>query len=152
MRDYGKVSPQFWTDINGDSVVVLKGRLTFTKPGPARLRAYLMQRDKGVCVICGKDDDLVVDHVVSIKNGGSNHPDNLRMLCSECNSRKVGLFDARKTHERKHITNGKWVVSEDVGGDIRVGVLLPGRSVSFCLDEKTARQIARAILDLRRAK
>ncbi len=38
---------------------------------------------------------LVLDHIVSRRNGGSNHPANLQALCDPCNSAKAGLVDAR---------------------------------------------------------
>jgi 5-methylcytosine-specific restriction endonuclease McrA len=35
------------------------------------------------------------DHIVSRRNGGSHHPDSLRVLCDSCNAAKTGLVDAR---------------------------------------------------------
>lgn len=38
---------------------------------------------------------LVVDHVISRRNGGSNHPRNLQTLCDHCNCAKASLVDAK---------------------------------------------------------
>lgn len=49
------------------------------------------------CLSCGEQKELTVDHVVSIKDGGSNTIDNLQPLCRSCNSRKGAKFiDYRK--------------------------------------------------------
>lgn len=38
---------------------------------------------------------LVVDHVLSIRNGGTNHPANMQCLCDSCNAAKSGLIDSK---------------------------------------------------------
>jgi 5-methylcytosine-specific restriction endonuclease McrA len=38
---------------------------------------------------------LVIDHVLSLRNGGTNHPDNLQTLCDCCNAAKSGLVDSK---------------------------------------------------------
>lgn len=97
MRDYSKVSGQFWTDKNGKTwkVPQVLGRLRCGKcPGHRALREFVIQRDR-VCRWCGTDKDLVADHVVSRRNGGEHHPNNLQALCWSCNSKKAGLIDAK---------------------------------------------------------
>lgn len=44
------------------------------------------------CLSCGEQKELTVDHVVSLKDGGSNTIDNLQPLCRSCNSRKGAKF------------------------------------------------------------
>jgi len=44
------------------------------------------------CLCCGEQKELTVDHVVSLKDGGSNTIDNLQPLCRSCNSRKGAKF------------------------------------------------------------
>lgn len=91
MRDYAKVSPQFWIDGKGElrKSPTIVGRL---KPGKiplhADLRDFVIKRDGGKCVRCGSTDFLIADHVVSRRNGGSHHPENLQCLCFSCNARK----------------------------------------------------------------
>lgn len=148
MRDYGKVSPQFWVDEVGNKHRVLASRrLDYSQPGPAQLRAYITKRDGGCCVICGCGADLVIDHEVSLKNGGSNHPDNLRILCGTCNCRKVGLFDATNAANKPHISGVDWMVWADAEC-LRYGVILGGSSVRFSLPRGRAIQMAEALLEL----
>ena len=40
------------------------------------------------CLNCGSIDNIAIDHIVSVKNGGSNSIDNLQPLCRACNSSK----------------------------------------------------------------
>lgn len=95
MRDYGKVSPQFWTDHNGAVWVEpqIKGRLKMRIPSHAALRAFVIARAGGVCERCGKSDRLVADHIVSRRNGGRHHPNNLQCLCESCNAKKANTED-----------------------------------------------------------
>ncbi len=105
----------FWQDHHGEMRPAprIKGRLKFSKiPLHASLRAYVFRRDGFVCLKCGTyprfvplDFDgkhtlschpglcLVMDHIISIRNGGTHHPDNLQTYCDSCNARKVGLVD-----------------------------------------------------------
>lgn len=96
MRDYSKVSAQFWTDHNGKQwkVPQILGRLKSRIPCHRALREFVIHRDK-VCKWCGTNEDLIADHIISRKNGGKHHPDNLQALCQQCNSRKVGLVDIK---------------------------------------------------------
>lgn len=96
MRDYYP----YWVDDRGVwwPVPRIRGRL---KPGKIplhrRLRAYVLRRDGHRCRECGCDDraKLVADHILSRRNGGPHHPDNLRALCDSCNARKAALVDRR---------------------------------------------------------
>lgn len=101
MRDYSNVSPQFWIDYSGEvrPVPQIKGRLKCGRiPGHAALREFVLRRDGYMCRHCGSTDTvrLVADHIISRRNGGSHHPDNLQCLCHSCNSRKAGLIDAKR--------------------------------------------------------
>lgn len=106
-----------WTDHLGVArpTPTIVGRLKFRIPLHAALRAFVMHRDGFRCVGCGvqgvdvpPDYDgrhvigapgaarvLVADHIVSRRNGGSHHPDNLQTLCEPCNAAKAGLVDAK---------------------------------------------------------
>lgn len=89
---------EMWTDDFGVTrpVPQIKGRLKCGKiPGHAALRAFVIRRDGGKCVECGSARRLVADHILSRRNGGSHHPDNLRCLCESCNARKAALVDAK---------------------------------------------------------
>jgi len=49
--------------------------------------AAIYERDKA-CVYCGSKEDLTIDHVVALNDGGSHKQDNLVVACRSCNSRK----------------------------------------------------------------
>lgn len=85
-----------WTDHAGKvwKVPVIKDRLRVHQiAGHAALKAHVVCRDGGVCRQCGSPEDLVLDHVVSWRNGGTHHPDNLQSLCKPCNDAKSNYQD-----------------------------------------------------------
>lgn len=95
-REEGKM--ETWTDTDGvvRKVPQIIGRLKPGKcPGHAALRAFVISRDGSLCVRCGSAERLVADHIISRRNGGSHHPDNLQCLCDSCNARKAGKEDRR---------------------------------------------------------
>ncbi|WP_196015297.1 HNH endonuclease [Klebsiella variicola] len=61
------------------------------------LRDFVLWRDGYKCRHCGSEDriKLVADHIMSRRNGGSHHPDNMQCLCDSCNARKSSLVDAK---------------------------------------------------------
>jgi hypothetical protein len=56
-----------------------------------RLRRMVFFRDKHTCQDCGESRAtnpriaLHVDHIIPVAMGGTNNPDNLQTLCSDCN-------------------------------------------------------------------
>ncbi len=58
---------------------------------PTALRYYVLVRDEHRCTSCGADPKLDrtvrlhVDHKIPVALGGETKPENLRVLCSECN-------------------------------------------------------------------
>lgn len=99
MREYSKITPQFWLDHNGKQWIVpqIKGRLKMRIPSHAALREFVLNRASYSCQSCGSNDKakLVADHIVSRRNGGQHHPNNMQCLCSSCNSRKANMIDAK---------------------------------------------------------
>lgn len=88
---------EVWTDQFGKvrPVPTIKGRLKHGKcPGHRAIREFVVWRDRQ-CVWCGSAEDLIADHIISRRNGGSHHPNNMQALCQPCNSRKVGLIDSK---------------------------------------------------------
>lgn len=115
MREYGKVSPQFWVDHRGRKwpVSTSTRRPKYKYPAHAAMRAYVFHRDGYKCCRCpakaavvpedytghdtlftdtilksGYPDMLIVDHVLTLKAGGRNVVDNFQTLCETCNKRK----------------------------------------------------------------
>lgn len=99
MRDYATVSHQFWFDHTGKKwkVPEIKGRLKMKVPCHRALREFVLLRDGYKCRHCGctEREQLVADHIISRRNGGAHHPDNMQCLCHSCNSRKANLIDAK---------------------------------------------------------
>lgn len=48
------------------------------------LRDSVFNRDDGSCVCCGREEDLVIHHVIPHNQGGENELENLAVLCEEC--------------------------------------------------------------------
>jgi hypothetical protein len=96
-QDYAKSPPEYWMDDNGNywKVPTIIGRLKMKCPGHRALREFVIRRD-GSCRWCNTTEDLIADHIVSRRNGGSHHPSNLQALCQSCNSRKSGLVDSKR--------------------------------------------------------
>jgi len=69
----------------------------------ATLRAQILRRNGYTCQVCGRgagDPDpmtpgrrvqLHIDHIRPLSEGGSNDPENLRVLCSACNAGRSNL-------------------------------------------------------------
>ena len=57
------------------------------------LRQRIIARDEGLCAFCGqpgtRDDPISVDHIIPRSLGGSDHPDNLRLLHRRENSART---------------------------------------------------------------
>ncbi len=65
-----------------------------------RMYAALVDAFGARCMHCGTEDDLVVDHVVSIAKGGLSEFENLQLLCRTCNNTKGKLIiDCRPASE-----------------------------------------------------
>lgn len=55
---------------------------------PTAKRKRIMERDAYRCRHCGDHHQLSIDHIVPRSAGGSNHDDNLQVLCVPCNLKK----------------------------------------------------------------
>jgi 5-methylcytosine-specific restriction endonuclease McrA len=56
-----------------------------------RIKKLLLRRDGENCGICGrymKPDDRTIDHILELKNGGTNDMGNLRLAHKLCNSNR----------------------------------------------------------------
>ena len=61
-----------------------------------RMYANLFNRDmrkkllnkESVCAICGTTENLTIDHIVPVKDGGINDISNIQILCGRCNTLK----------------------------------------------------------------
>jgi len=56
--------------------------------GRKKIRNFIFNRDGNICLKCGKDKKLQIDHINPISKGGENKISNLQTLCNTCNSIK----------------------------------------------------------------
>lgn len=91
-------APRTWLDAAGKEwPVPLCSRRTLNVQIPChrRIKEFVLQRDGRTCRRCGATRRPFIDHILSVRNGGSHHPDNLQVLCPSCNSSKAGLVDRK---------------------------------------------------------
>lgn len=64
-----------------------------------RVRVEVLKRDNWQCVQCGARGQLEVDHIIPVRDGGSEYdPANLQTLCKQCHAVKTRseVFGGRK--------------------------------------------------------
>ena len=79
---------------NGNGTVCTEQELElrFAEPIPDEVKRIVFDRDGGRCVQCGSKDLIQYDRILSFLQGGDNDPDNLRLLCAECNRRHASVM------------------------------------------------------------
>jgi len=53
-----------------------------------KLAKAVIDRDGGICALCGKPGATLADHIVERRNGGSDHMENLRAAHIACHNRR----------------------------------------------------------------
>ena len=67
---------------------------------PQSIKHFVWRRDRGVCTNCGTRRPLNYDHIKPLALGGEATPDNLRLLCFQCNQREgMRAFGVDKIQE-----------------------------------------------------
>ena len=56
---------------------------------------------KDKCEWCGSTENLQLDHITAIMNGGTNKDENAQTLCRECNNLKRDLIDFRDRKNKR---------------------------------------------------
>lgn len=146
-----------------EAIVKQRQRLRARPPIPHEVRKQVMARD-GVCQICGTNERLSLDHVVSYSKGGPADVGNLWVLCKECNSRKGArsyplalvefarrvtlptiIRDLPVEEELCCVEGGAWFVRRSVR------TLRDGRiwDAVFLIDRSGTREMSHALLTLR---
>lgn len=52
---------------------------------PKEVIGYVYMRDGGRCRECGSTKNLQIDHIIPFSKSGSSEPENLQLLCRDCN-------------------------------------------------------------------
>lgn len=68
-------------------------RKAYRDPAYARNRQHRFERARGRCESCGialEPGAWECDHLVALRDGGTNEVDNLRILCRPCHKAKTG--------------------------------------------------------------
>lgn len=52
------------------------------------VKMFVRKRDRYRCVVCGRRNNLTLDHIVSRALGGCSHAHNLQVLCKKHNEEK----------------------------------------------------------------
>lgn len=61
----------------------VRGRISWA------LSQVVLERDGYRCVVCGRTDALVIDHIVAVDSGGPTVEENLQVLCEPHNREKA---------------------------------------------------------------
>jgi hypothetical protein len=79
----------------------LRARMHYVNP---KVRLAVLERDKHRCLLCGAADNLEVDHIIPVSDGGTAAPENLQTLCRSCHRSHKGCLhvDFRKPYAKKH--------------------------------------------------
>lgn len=60
----------------------------------------LREQSNGICQLCGKQvDRVLVDHIIEIKDGGTDTPDNRMVICYSCHKYKTDAEKRRRMGE-----------------------------------------------------
>ena len=54
----------------------------------SKVRKLVFEAKGKKCCICGSEDNLTIDHIIPVKNGGKDELNNFQILCKSCNSKK----------------------------------------------------------------
>ena len=59
-----------------------------TPKGLTAIVRRVWARSEGKCAVCASCDDLELDHILAVANGGTNAEENFQFLCEPCNRSK----------------------------------------------------------------
>lgn len=69
-----------------------------------QIRKAVLTRDNYICRSCKRKDNLTVDHIVQLSQGGTNNLENLQTLCKYCHEKKDNrkIFDKSFSHDSNY--------------------------------------------------
>ena len=85
---FGHICPVFFS---AEPFTETRDERNITRVMPRAVMLKVVRRDGQVCAICKRnvlDDEIEFDHIIPFSRGGATTPENLRILCRECNRKK----------------------------------------------------------------
>jgi len=70
-----------WAFLIGTQYLMRKNVKFKRQPISSNTREYVFRRQGGTCAMCSETQLLDLHHKVPVSQGGTNHPDNLILLC-----------------------------------------------------------------------
>ncbi|MES3038961.1 MAG: HNH endonuclease signature motif containing protein [Bdellovibrionota bacterium] len=70
-----------------DSPATSRKRCVTDIPSKAEIRRRVFRKADNQCENCGSQYALEIDHILPVAKGGGSNPENLRLLCRNCNQR-----------------------------------------------------------------
>ena len=98
-----------------------------------KIRERIFREHKGICHECGEHGADVLDHVVPVKCGGSDHPMNLRPAHTSCNNDKGARWYPMEAHEHEEMWLPGWFPSPalEIGQQPTIPSGLPASEVDL---------------------
>jgi 5-methylcytosine-specific restriction endonuclease McrA len=90
---FGHICPVFFT---AEGLTETRRGRSATRYIPRDVMLKVIRRDGQVCSKCRinvRDDEVEFDHLIPISRGGPTTPENLRVLCRQCNRAKGDALD-----------------------------------------------------------
>ena len=79
------------------------------------IREYIREKEKpDICIYCGSESDLTLEHILPRSRGGPDIPDNAVWVCKKCNSSKGSKrlyewYGLDRRYELPRIAEGKYL-------------------------------------------
>ncbi|HFK4243378.1 TPA: HNH endonuclease, partial [Escherichia coli] len=73
-------------------------------------REMIKKRDGEKCNYCGSTNELEIDHIIPVSKGGNSNPENLQVLCKQCNILKFNHI----VNQEESIKQGKVVIDSSM--------------------------------------
>jgi 5-methylcytosine-specific restriction endonuclease McrA len=81
---------------------------------PDKLKEEILERDNQECVFCGRNDELVIHHIIPVGKNGATEKDNLATLCEDCHLESHGGSYSNSLHSMPYRTiKGFWKIASE---------------------------------------
>ena len=77
-----------WEKLKGKSEEDIVNQKSFSRHIPQNVKDDVWNRDDGMCVECGSNENIEFDHIIPYSKGGANTYRNIQLLCESCNRAK----------------------------------------------------------------